>query len=252
MKKLLAFAILISANIVYSQDLLMKTVTQITMEGVNSDDFKQTMTIFQKGTNVKIQMESKDNLSIHSYIGDSVKIFTKEKGYNDLCAEGTRDEFKEVGEKKKMEYKDLVVEKTNDTKTILGYKCKKTIIKYSTSTMGFTLKTENTLWCTDNVNFGGNAMPVNPNDDRPEDEYQKAVKDLGILLKQETRLNGRLTSTMDVVTLEKKNFTLNDIDIVNSCKSVLTLEEYKKAMDNRQMLKDKSNQERYKSYNRNH
>lgn len=240
---LLAFALLIAA-VSFSQDKAIKMITDVTgMPGIG-DKMKMEYTMFVKENgNMKIQVTGKEFSVTNSYIDNKVKIVRKEKGQSDLCAEGTIEEFNAANSKNtpKAEMKDVKVEQLNKTATIAGYECKSAIISYNTIGM-MSMKIETTVWYTDQIK-AGNTNYLKTNFDQQENDYTKALKELGTVLKTESKGFGGVSTISEIIEIKQQEFADSDIDIdLSSFKKVLDFEKYNKEVNEREAFKQRSQQ----------
>lgn len=212
----------------------MVSETETGANGFNNGKTTYKVTVYSKGEDMKVEMSSKTATQTQFFVGDKVTVITKEEKSEDMCGEGTREEMKSImNEGSKTEYKDLKVEKTNKTETIMGYECKKVIIKYKISVMGFDMKMENVLWYTDKINLGNDLSTGDVNSMGVSNAYIDAVKALGgVVLKQESYANGTLTATTKTVQFEKKDIA-DAVFVIDTkgCKKMLTLKEHKDKID---------------------
>ncbi len=189
--------------------------------------------VYTKGNDMKMEVITKSDTRIHYYVGDTVCLIDKYNGEN-TYAKGTREEMKALNKENKVIFKDVVIEKTTKTEKLLDYECKIVKIKYTVTTMGFDVKTECTAWYTDkldmNIDVTGDADSFGE-----KNELTDAMKSLGgVILKQETRINGMLMGTVTVNKIEKRESI--DADLVVDTKGLgkaITLKKFRDKMAQR-------------------
>jgi len=235
---------LISNALIGQTGYFMRSEIETAANGFNNGKTTMTVSTYVKGEDMKIETINKTSTQLQYYIGDKVTVITKEKNADNVCGEGTRDEMKDIiKESDKTEYKDLKVEKTNKTETILGYECKKAIIKYKIAVMGFEMKMENVLWYTDKISLGNDISTGDASNIGVSNAYVDAVKALGgITLKQESNSNGTSLAVMKVMQIEKKEIAESVFAIdAKDCKKMLTLKEQKDKIEERNSARDRQN-----------
>jgi hypothetical protein len=197
----------------------------------------------KKNGDMKIDVIAFEYTVVTAFIGDTVKIFRKERGYSDLCAEGTRKEYDEANNKHmpNIVYKDLKVEKLAGLTTILGYECKSAKVTYKTG--GFiSMNIEKTVWYTEA--FKSDPDFIEATLDNKKDAYRDAVAELGYALKTETDYGGFLGRKIvsEVTEIKKLDFTPNEMDVdLAACKKALDFNHYNKQVSKRELIKQRNN-----------
>ncbi|MBA2611570.1 MAG: hypothetical protein H0U95_06340 [Bacteroidetes bacterium] len=236
-KIILLFIHLFIVNIIVGQSGYFIESEIEVPNGVGSLKSTLNSSYYLMGKDIKVELHRGNSTQIHYFKGDSVILMDKTLGYDDACGQGTREEMNELmRENDKTVYKDVTIEKTKKTLTILGFECKNAIINYKISTMGFDMKVQNTVWYTDQLTLSENISTGDVSNIGLKNDYVDALKSLGgTILNQESKMNGATFSTITVKKIEKKdNMTSDFIIDKKGCKKMLTLKEHKKQMDKRQ------------------
>jgi hypothetical protein len=237
----LLFLLLIPSLASFGQGYSMKMISNVIGMPGSEDKMKMEYLMLVKNNgDKKIQITTKDYTMTNSYIGDSVYLDRKEKGYNDLCARGTLKEFNEANNNngsKAAEIKDVKIEKLSDTMTIAGYKCKKARVSYRTTGM-ISMNIENVIWYTDQIKMDSNYFDTNTA--QQENDYTKAMKELGTALKTVSKGFGGTSVVVEVTEIGKQDITVKDLAVIMTCKKPVTFKKYNKQINRREMAKMQS------------
>lgn len=232
-KAIIIVIILFAVNLVRSQSAYL-IESDIVFPGYLSSNNAKT-SIYTKGNDMKIETKNEISTQLQYYIGDTVTLIDKCKGYEDTYGRGTREEMNSIIPENKVTFKDIVIEKTTKTKKLLDYECKVAIIKYTVTSMGFDMKSECTVWYTDELELNESIKTGDINNVGVKNELVDAFKLLGgAVLKQETRVNSMLMTTITTTKVEKKeNMDADFIIEKRAFEKPLTLQKFRNKITQR-------------------
>jgi len=221
---------LVLNNIVYSQEkyvIKADLVTKLAMMPSKS----KVITYFN-GKDVKQYTEVNGVDQYQFFSGDKVNLVTMERGFKDVCGEGTLDEWKQLNAETAgaTTYKDLKVVKVNKTEKILGYLCKKCIITYKTEVpiTNAEMSVEHEIWYSEELYEKGFQIQ-DPKDLGVSNPLAEAISDLrGITLKSKIK-QSFVTVEYTVTQIEKdplKDPIISLEQATKDCKKTVSLKKH--------------------------
>jgi len=150
----------------------------------------------------------------------------------DLCGVFTKGELMNDG-LEDAEYKDVVVSLSDETKNLLGYTCKKAVIKYKLVGLG-DYNYESIYWYTEELKAPDNSDL--PSIIKPNALTEEIGKFGGVVLLTETTMKMSGVKTISRVTKVSTEKISDQVFLIKTkdCEKPKNLEEYKKAIRLRQ------------------
>lgn len=229
------FLLLLATGISISkaQDLYTKSQTEI--KGLPSFVAKRTnatILSYYKPDKLKIETNMMDSKQIN-LIGVSGATVINHIANDKNCGQFSREELNKDSLEMDAKIESVQIERTSETKKVLGYTCKKIIIRYQV-TQGVNYDCVMELWCTDEI-----KIPSNNN--LPELNKRNALTAALISLntfplETETLMKSNNVRTISKVVelstqqIDDKVFTIEPKD----CKKTLNLKDYKAMLLKRQ------------------
>jgi hypothetical protein len=176
------------------------------------------------------------------FIGKKVNLVTIERGFKDVCGEGTLDEWKQLNTETAgtTTYKDLKIEKSDKTEKILGYQCKKCIItcKAEVPITKAEMMIEQEIWYSEELYEKGFQIQ-DPKDLGVTNPLVQAVADLkGFVLK--SKIKQSYGSVEYSVTQIEKDPVQDPImpleQAAKDCKKMRTLKEHNEEVQGRHTM----------------
>ena len=246
MKKITTLVLLtfISSSVL-AQSLFVKTESSVEgMPAMVAKLSKSSSTSFYKDNRVKTEIKTMMFSQVQITETDKVTIFNSAETN---CAIITKAELLEDSLENDVYATEVQIEKTNETKKILGYDCVKTIIRYkvaNTDSKVVGLESEMTFWTTTAV--------IIPKTKQPMPELMKknaltvAIQSVeGFPMQIETWMKANGVKTIGTVTeINTKDIKESEFELDSKkCKKTMNLKEYKKYL-----LKKKLESQRYTGY----
>lgn len=128
--------------------------------------------------------------------------------------------------------KDVKLEKQEAEKELLGFKCKKAVLKYSIDAGLYKMKVSYEMWYTDKIRLSNSNFYADPDASR-YNEISEIINELGLVLQGETVQKAGLMeikTNFNILRLERIQITedMLIVDMKKDCTKVLTYPEYVK------------------------
>jgi len=176
------------------------------------------------------------------FIGNKVNLVTIERGFKDVCGEGTLDEWKQLNTETAgaTTYKDLTIEKSDKTEKILGYQCKKCIIscKAEVPITKAEMLIEQEIWYSEELYQKGFQIQ-DPKDLGVTNPLVQAVSDLkGFVLKSKIKQSfGSVEYTVTQIEKDPLQDPIISLEqATKECKKMRTLKEYNDEVQGRHTM----------------
>ena len=216
-----------------SQDLYTRTQSEtLGLPSFITKRTNATTITYYKKNKLKIEISTMDSKQTNLLTEQGASILNQ-IGPDKNCGHFTREEMNADSLEIDAVVTDVKIEKTEETKTILGYTCKKIIIRYKISQVT-TYASEMRLWCTDEVKLPSGAKLPELN---KRNALTVAIMNLNSFpLETETLMELNNVSTVSKVVelstkeIDEEVFTMNPKD----CKKPLNLKDYKAMLLKRQ------------------
>ncbi len=212
----------------HAQDLYLEAETEIKGSALMALAGKSSTKMYIKNDHTKSETRALGSTIVEITQKDTVCVYT-----DGLCGVFTREELENDGLGDEITYKNVIVTHTDDTRKILGYNCKKTVVNYTVH-RGVDLKCETVLWHTSEISPPDNShLPQS----QKQNDYLAALKSLKgvpLLTENTMKLNGLTTiarvTKISTAALDDEVFERNP----KGCKKPKNLSEYKKELKKRE------------------
>jgi hypothetical protein len=205
----------------FGQDLYMKMESKTTgmpfasMANVKSESF------YSPGKSKVVTTMMGQKQTIYT-IGDQMTIVNP-----DLCGSFTTDEYWSEDISNSGKAKLIKLEKTDETREILGYQCKMSRVTFETQNAYAKTTNEMTAWCSEDFKkYTIESLSSGA------DEFSKAMAELGAVLESETK-SGTIVAKMIVTEIKNDKLPGSTFE-VQGCKKPLNAVEYKKELKKRE------------------
>lgn len=228
MKSLLLLVVLVLNARLFAQSLYVKSETE--MEGVPAMVAKMskgTTETWMKPGKTKTKTKLMTYTQTQYNTGEGVVILSTT---DPKCVKISKHELSEDSIINNVYTSDVIVKKTNETKTILGYTCTKTIITYKAANKEreeIKMSYEMTLWVCSSLNFANNSAAGLESTKR--NSLGVALQQVeGFVLRSETLvLENNMKIVVTATAISEK--TIPDVEFeptVGACDKSMSLKEY--------------------------
>lgn len=236
----LIFVCLLFSKVIFSQTkYIIKTdmVTKMAMFSIKS----KVITYFNN-EDVKQFTDINGVKQYQFFIGKKVNLVTIERGFKDVCGEGTLDEWKQLNTETAgaTTYKDIKIEKSDKTEKILGYQCKKCIItcKAEVPITKAEMMIEQEIWYSEELYEKGFQIQ-DPKDLGVTNPLVQAVSDLkGSVLKSKIKQSfGSVEYTVTQIEKDPLQDPIISLEqATKDCKKMRTLKEHNDEVQGRHAM----------------
>ena len=228
MKLHLTLVVLALNNLFYAQSLYVKSETE--MEGVPAMIAKMskgTTETWMKPGKTKTKTKLMTYTQTQYNTGEGVIILSTT---DPKCVKISKHELSEDSIINNVYTSDVVVKKTNETKTILGYPCTKTIVTYKAANNerdAVKMSYEMTLWVCTSLKFSNN--PSVGLESTKRNSLSVALQQIeGFVLRSESLVKENNMKIIVTATAISEK-TINDVEFeptVGACDKFMSLREY--------------------------
>jgi len=207
-----------------AQDLFMRAVTEV--KGMGALGKSTVLSYSRKGQS---KVESTMMGITQTVLTDENKVMVVNP---DLCGVFTKGELINDGLDDQAEYKDVVVSLEDETMTLLGFTCKKAVIKYKITGLA-DYRYESVYWYTDEIKSPDNSDL--PSMNRTNSLFEAINKLGGVVLYTESVMKVNGLKTIMKVTEVSTDKIRDEVFVIKTkdCEKPKNLEEYKKEIRKR-------------------